>query len=257
MVVGIFTFLLLVVGIASASFLEDEAGISASTHVDSVNLAIAEIAFKNIEKKTASYIIGSIAIDGYDESYDVHVYIDVSGDMVAYYLKSEPASKIIDWINYSGGPMTLEGCKLEDALSKVCNSMFQTLPAVTYFDFRYPTAQKIEIIIDEEKTDNYIFEEKFKINIPSNHAVYNCTWSHAVFKNTGTNSGRDIYLALDGVNLNFFTSYLVDHSWKFWEGVVNLSALLTDMYHEFVLSGHDNEDYESYAGIVLIYSEGQ
>ena len=44
-----------------ASFLEDEAGISAYGQVSSVDLDLAENAFKNVEKKTDEYIIGSVA----------------------------------------------------------------------------------------------------------------------------------------------------------------------------------------------------
>ena len=257
-VIGIFTFLLFFVGFSSASFLEDEAGISARIKVDNVNLSQAETAFKYIEAQTDTYIIGSVAIDGYGESYDVHVYVDVSGDMVAYYLKSEPASKIIDWVNYSGGLMTLEGCKLEDALTKVCNAMLKSLPEVAYYDFRYPSAQKIEIIIDEEKVKDLINEEKFKINISGNHTVINCTWSHAVFKNTTiSNPSPDLGFNLDGVELHFISDNLLNYSWTIWEGVVSLTALLPDIYHEFVITGADDEKWASYSGIVLIYSEGQ
>lgn len=85
-------------GLAGLSFLEDEAGISAYGQVSSANLDLAENAFKNIEKKTSEYIIGSVALPDYGETDDVHVYVDISGWIIAYYRNTEKASKIIDWV---------------------------------------------------------------------------------------------------------------------------------------------------------------
>ena len=50
-----------------AEFLDDEAGISAYGQLGYVDLDLAENAFKNVEQKTTEYIIGSVALDDYDE----------------------------------------------------------------------------------------------------------------------------------------------------------------------------------------------
>ena len=248
-VIGIFMHLLFIAAIASASFLEDEAGISASTHVTNVNLSQAETAFKNIEKKTASYIIGSVAIDGYDESYDVHVYVDASGDMIAYYLKSEPASKIIDWINYTGGPMTLEGCNLEDALTKVCNAMFKNLTEVNYYDFRLPESQNIKIIIDEETVSGLV--ETFNIMIPDSYVVYGQSWSHACYRSRHT-----CQLRIDGNVLNT-NDHGESEYWNIYEGEIPISfVLIPNIYHEVQVAHWDNVGGAiSYGAIVLIYND--
>ena len=238
--------------VSAASFLEDEAGISASINVTGVDLNLAETAFKNMEKKTAAYIIGSVAIDGYDEQYDVHVYVDVSGHLVAYYLKSEPASKIIDWINYAGGPMTLAGCKLEDALTTVCDAMSISLPAVTYYDFRYPGAQQIKIVVDEEHVANT--EEIFRILIPGGHALFNCSWSHAILDTCNTTyTGYFNRFSLNGQIISDHGN--VPNGWNFFEGVIPSIDLTPDVYHEFSIIWNMCSPPQTYAGIVLVYSE--
>ena len=128
-----------------ASFLESEAGISAYGQVSSVDLDLAEDAFKNVEIKTDAYIIGSVALPDYGESDDVHVYVDISGWIIAYYLSEEKASKIIDWVAYYSVP-EITSTKLSDAINIVTLEMLVVPPSITYFDFRYPDATKMMIV---------------------------------------------------------------------------------------------------------------
>ena len=230
--------------VSAASFLEDEAGISASIQVAGVDLSLAETAFKNIEKKTASYIIGSVAIDGYGEDHDVHVYVDSGGHMVAYYLNTEEASKIIDWVNYTGGSMTLAGCKLEDALTKVCVAMFLNLPAVTYFDFRFPNAENIKIIVDEQSGDS---TDTFNLQIPGTFIVYNRAYSHAAVQTGG--GGHNAYVYIDDVLLN----HLSGGGWRIVEGQLDAQQLSPDVSHEIKIVGSWTGN--SYIAIVLQYTE--
>ena len=134
---------------ADSSFLNQEAGISAYGQVNYVDLDLAENAFKYVEKKTSDYIIGAVALDNYDETHDVHVYVDTSNWIIAYYLSTEKPSKIIDWKEYYSS-RTMTGSKLELALSKVVGAMSAFLPDVDYYDFRYPNATNIMIVTDEE-----------------------------------------------------------------------------------------------------------
>lgn len=250
-VIAMVSGLLLLTGTASAvSFLQDEAGISASIKLASANLTLAKNAFKAIERQTAGYIIGSVALAGYEESYDVHVYVDTSGHMVAYYLKSEPASKIIDWRGYISGPMTLAGSNLEDALLKVCNALSISLPAVTYYDFRYPDSQTIKIVTDEALVAG---TDTFKILIPSGHMVYSATWSHGTYRPSGS-STYDSDFMLNGTTLNHFSS--IPTGWQLKEGVIAPASLLLDTQHEFSIQS-DHGDNDAYAAIVLIYQEIQ
>lgn len=232
---------------AGSSFLEAEAGISAFSQVSGVNIDLAESAFKTVEKKTAEYIIGSIALDDYDESDDVHVYVDISGWTVAYYLQEEKASKIIDWKHYLGGEITTT--KLETALGEVCDAMYTYLTYVSYYDFRCPNATKIMIVIDEEIVDNST--ECFRIKVPMAYSVYDRTWSHAI-RDVDTNSTTS-NITIDGVQLNSGNS---GGGWQIWEGDITPAQLYLDVFHEICLyvNGYGSND-PCYVAIMLIYSE--
>lgn len=234
-------------GVSAASFLEEEAGISASVQLAGANLNQAATVFKNIETRTDGYIVGSVTVEGYGEDHDAHVYLDTSGHMVAYYLKTEPASKIIDWVNYTGGPMTLKGSKLEDALTKVCGAMFMTLPAVTYFDFRYPNGQRIKIIMDEKLGDGI---ETFRLFIPGGHAVYSASWSHGI--NDAINYTRTNYLRLNGSNL-FTTGSNLPNGWNTYSGFIGSENIVNEVYHNFEIRSGDGQN--TYSAILLIYRD--
>lgn len=227
-------------GLAGSSFLEEEAGISAYSQVSNVDLDAAEDAFKNVEKKTEDYIIGSVALPDYGESDDVHVYVDINGWMVAYYLKQEKVSKIIDWKHYLCGAITTT--KLETALGKVCDAMYTYLTYVKYYDFRCPNGTKIMIVTDEEAT-RYA-TETFRIMVPSDHPMYSRTWSHAI------SSEGEGNIKIDGATLN---SFGYSGGWQIAEGNITASQLFPDVFHEISL--YHGYRGTSYIAIVLIYSE--
>jgi len=229
-----------------SSFLKEEAGITCYTKVYAVDLIEAERAFKNVEKKTNDYIVGSIGLRGYGESHDVHVYADRTGWIVAYYLAKEPASLIIDWLDYSGGIIT--STKLEDALVKVTNALNVELPYVTYYDFRYPAATKIMIVTDEEFSKG---TETFRLRIPSSYTVYSRSWSHALHSTYDFSFEGNI--KIDGTTLH--SGSAANHRWRIWEGTITPTQLSPNSYHTIsVYNGHSGRG-DSYVGIVLIYSE--
>jgi hypothetical protein len=230
-------------GLAGSSFLEVEAGISAYGQVSSANLDLAENAFKNVEKKTTEYIIGSVALDDYGESDDVHVYVDISGWIIAYYLNEEKASKIIDWVDYHSVP-EITSTKLSDAIDIVSLEMLVPPPDIKYFDFRYPDATKMMIVTDEVNGGT----ETFRIMVPGAYSTYARTWSHAINDNSdyGGASGN---IQIDGVVLHSGSS---NNCLSIWEGDITPTQLFPDLFHEIALSTSKNW---SYVGIMLIYAE--
>ena len=231
----------------SASFLEDEAAISAYGQVSVANLDLAENAFKTVEKKTDQYIVGSVALDDYPESDDVHVYVDISGWIISYYLSGEKVSKIIDWKEYSGGE--IPSSKLEDALIKICAEMYQLISSITYYDFRHPNATHIMIITDEISKNG---TESFRIMVPATHFVYSRTWSHAQHYArccTGSQTGN---IKIDEELLNSGTG--TTSGWKIWGGDITPLQLYPDVFHEVTLY-NPKSNYDSFVGIVIIYVE--
>ena len=233
---------------AGLSFLEQEAGISAYGQVTNVDLDLAENAYKNVEQKTDEYIIGSVALPNYGETDDVHVYVDISGWIVAYYLNEEKASKIIDWVDYYSVP-EITSTKLSDAIDIVTLEMLVLPPAIQYFDFRYPDATKMMIVTDEEFVDGAT--ETFRIMVPGDYSMYNRTWSHAIYDQGGSSTSGNIQI--DGAELH---SGISGEGWQIWEGDITPTQLFPNVFHEISLYHNEyNGDDASYVGIMLIYTE--
>jgi len=235
---------------SGSSFLEEEAGITAYTKVDSVDLSQVKNAFKNIETETDEYVVGSVAIADYREESDVHVYVDTSGWIAAYYLKKEPASKIIDWRHYdtSTGASTT---KLERAMVVVTDALGTAtpLPYTKYCDFRYPDAKRIMIATDEVIERNAT--ESFRIKIPSTFTVYSRSWSHY---GIGTYDVEWVRLKIDGTLIHEGDPDQYPNMWKIWQGSLSPSQLSLGTYHK-ISTGSEDNDYSSYVGIALVYSQ--
>jgi hypothetical protein len=160
------------------AFLEDEAGVSAYVNTSqSIDLSKAESCYRTIEYKCDDYIIGSVELPDLPEDEDVHVYVSADGWIVAYYLKEEPASKIMQWNGYDGSEITTT--KLEDAISKMCTGIeipYQQVKSnIKYYDFSYPDANRLMIIVDRMDVHG---TDTFEFKIPDDYTVYKASWSH-------------------------------------------------------------------------------
>ena len=247
----LFVYLLIcfcLAGYAQASFLDETAGISASTQLYLIDLDSAEKAFKTIESRDMTCIIGLVALDGYDATHDVYVYVTATGKMIAYYLNSEPASKVLDWVGYKGGKMTLEGCKLEDAMNKVCRAVGQKLTNVKYFDYRYPTATTIKLMADMQTGNAH---KKLKYTVPSADSILNASWSSAV-KVTKANARRDSVLSVDGNEVHRHSQPC--EGWQFADDNIDIEIFVEDTSHELdIYNLHLSQ--ESYAAVVLVCAQ--
>lgn len=188
---GIFLF----AGSASAAvdFPASEAGISAYVKAKaSIDLNLAKSAFASIERETADYVIGTVVLSQHTEEQYPHVYVSKDGWIVAYYLKDREASWILSWADYSEGEIT--SIYLSKAAGIVATSAGGTTSGLKYYDFRYPDATKIMIIIESVRgEDNF-----FKVTIPLNFAAYAVEWSHYNIDH-GHDSYDHSYAYLNGV----------------------------------------------------------
>ena len=221
------------------TFLEEEAGISAYTNVGAVDLAKAKTAYRTVERETDEYILGSVALEGYEETEDVHVYVSKEGWMVAYYLKDEPAIKIMDWKGYGGGEITTT--KLETGLLLMCDIIGKPLPDVKYYDFRYPEANKLMIVADAQDREG---TDTFDIKIPSDVTVYERTWSlYAIIRGS---------IVIDGETISTGSGYFY--------GSLTPTQLRPDVFHivSVVSLPSGRYPYSSgkvYVGIALVCRE--
>jgi len=158
------------------NFLEQEAGISAWMNVGkSIDLVKAKTAFKTIEKDTNEYINGSITLPGYTETEDIHAFVHKDGWVVAYYMKTDPAAKIVDWNNYKIDNK-IKGTKLENCIIIVCTAISTATKDIKYYDFRNPDANKMMIMTAKDK--------KMRIKLPIEYVFYERSYSILSYVNS-------------------------------------------------------------------------
>lgn len=228
---------------AEATFPADEAGISAYVNVgQSIDLNKAKAVYRVVEYSTDTYIIGSVGLPNLPTTDDAHVYISRDGWIVAYYLKDEPASKIVQWGSSSSGAN-----KLANAISIVASNLGAGYSTIKYYDFRYPTANKIMIITkmnSASPVSNKDFLDSFEFMIPSTYKIYELSWSFYQFNaNTGGNVAQ---LKVDGNKISEISYGGIRYD-KYQ------SYLSRDEFHKVEISSA----WDSKAGgaIALIYQE--
>lgn len=193
-------------------FFDDEAGISAYFHApDMIDLNKVRPLFSTIELETDQYIIGSIPVSGYPDSFDVHVYVHVDGWILAYYPQSAPASFIFQLLNTDG--LQLKTTILEDILGLVAQAANASFSTPTYYDFRYPNATQMMLIVEAAYSGA---SNSFQIMLPGSFIVYERSFGVNIYANGN-------YL-LDGVSL-------IPGGIRY--GIIPPSQLAPDIFHTF------------------------
>ena len=229
--------------INETTFLEEEAGMSIYINVGHpLDLSDAKPVYRTIEKETSYYIIGSVGVDSLPETEDIHCFVHKDGWIVAYYLKSENISKIIDWNYWSGS--TLTGNKLQAGFTKMGNMLEVDVTNAKYYHFQYPYAKKCMMIIKTQVGDGL---DSFNIKIPQNFSVYERSWSHY----SEYISGSCSHFAIDGNTIDSICYLNIE--WTNYGGLT-AAQLSKNEFHTVSISGR-------YSGklygtcIILAYEE--
>jgi hypothetical protein len=154
----------------------NEAGISAYVNANQgIDLGKARTLFKGVEADTGSYIVGTVELQGHAEEMWPHVWIDKSGWILAYYPKTEPTSRIMQWYGYQRD--VIGTTTLRDTLIQICQKLaigLSNLDAdMHYYHFQHPEATKILIAVDTVSGN-----DTFKFTVPSGITLYDTAWSH-------------------------------------------------------------------------------
>jgi hypothetical protein len=163
-------------GVPSDQFPMNEAGISAYVNANQgIDLGKARTLFKGVEADTGSYVVGTVELPGHTEEMWPHVWIDKSGWILAYYPKTEPMSRIMQWYGYQRDVITTT--TLRDTVMQICQKLGINLPTfdadMHYYHFQHPEATKILIAVDTASGS-----DTFKFTIPYGITLYNAAWSH-------------------------------------------------------------------------------
>lgn len=220
------------------SFLEEEAGISTYTNVEeTINLGLARNAFRTIEYETDEYIIGSVPLPDYPETEDVHSYVHIDGWVVIYYLREEPAAKILDWEGF-GPDEVITGTKLQDGIFVVCDAAGVPIGDIKYYDFKYPNANKMMIIVDALWTYG---EDTLNIMLPSDFVFYERSFSHCI------RNGGYSYLYIDGQRISDLSGTGTHY------GLLSPTQLSPDVFHTVKVTC--SSTFDAFDAIVLVYRE--
>lgn len=163
-------------GTPSDQFPNNEAGISAYVNLErEIDFARARSVFKGIEADEDDYVIGIIELPSVAEDMWPHAYVSKSGWVMAYYPKTEPTSRIMQWAGYQRDVITTTS--LKDTLVIICQKMALDPSKVDtdmhYYHFQYPNATKLLIAVDTTSG-----EDTFKFTIPPKLNLYEASWSH-------------------------------------------------------------------------------
>jgi len=237
--------------------IESEAGISAWFHTPStINLNNVRGSFRTIEIETADYILGSVPVPNYDESesWDVHVYVHKDGWILAYYLAQDPVGKIYDWKAYHNSGRTTISTKLENVIAVIANAAgFPfSIANATYYDFRYPNATHLMLIVDWLYTTTYRGDsDSFQLKLPSSFAYYQQSWSLAHETDCESAFVKSSYW-LNSAKIQELTGY----PWEMAHGILSASQLPPDQYHTIKIEAEVHCIYRhiyAYGGLALVY----
>lgn len=232
------------------AFLEDEAGVSAYVNTSqSIDLSKAELCYRNIEYNCSDYIIGSVELPGLPEDEDVHVYVSADGWIVAYYLKEEPASKIMQWIGYDGGEITTT--KLEDAILEMCTGIEipyqQVKSKIKYYDFSYLDANRLMIIVDRIDVHG---TDTFEFKIPDEYEVYKASWSHCSYDCGASTTSIKKSAEEEWTTINSFGHY--DNGWQVKHGYYEI-WIEPDVFYTVSIGHYEGDGYTGYACIATVF----
>lgn len=208
-----------------AALLDQQAGISAYYRTPgTISLSQVRSQFRTIESETPNYIIGSVAVPNYIEHFDVHVYVDVNGWILAYYPKTDPVAKIVD-IKAESTTST----KLRTVVAIIAGAAGAPISDVTYYDFRYPNATHMLMVGESLSGGN-----DFSIQIPSTYGYFERSWA---IHNLG---GGPAYFTLDGSSQT--STYAADYVYY---GVIAAPQFLPDVAHTITV--------DDYGILVVLY----
>lgn len=159
------------------AFPKDAAGISAWVKLErtvKIDENLSNV-FYRIVNVSASHILGTVEVSDYVKKSYPHVYVDVQGWIIAFFLASEPTASIIKWSGDGDNPRPVISTTLEAALEKVISVLQSPLPKPTFYDFRYPDANAMLILMRVlPAADTKVMYVKF----PSTYKIYQSSFYH-------------------------------------------------------------------------------
>lgn len=228
-------------GTTPTTFPADEAGIAAYVSVgSSVDLNKTYAAYEDVIDTSSTHIIGTVRILNLIGDSVPLVYVGADGWVIAYYPEAEPASRIMQWINYSAP--YINTTTLADAISKMATALgvdYESIKGdIKYYDFRYPEAILMTMIVETAGFS----EDSFNLTIPEMFTLYNASYSHYCYNLWYSNLYVDGIL-ISGISTGITYGYY-NITRDFKKDVPHKVRILTGGYQQYGSHG---------ASTILIY----
>jgi hypothetical protein len=172
-------FLLIMAGTAHATtFPVEDASMAAYVYVPGLSLPDAANAYYHIYDLNNSYIFGNVRVTGLGRTDDIKTYTGADGWVVAYVPRTVSRAQMIQWSGKSIGSNNVElfPTTLEDAIKQIAEATganySEISPNIKYYDFEYPEAENITVILDGGYKD-----ESFSLLLPHEITVYDVSAS--------------------------------------------------------------------------------
>jgi hypothetical protein len=172
-------FLLMMTGTAHATtFPVEDASMAAYVYVPGMSLPDAANAYYHVYDLNNSYILGNVRVTGHARTDDIKTYAGADGWVVAYVPKTVSRAQMIQWKGKSIGTNNVElfPTTLEDAIEQIAvasgANFSEISPNIKYYDFEYPEAENITVILDGGHAD-----ESFSLLLPDEITVYDVSAS--------------------------------------------------------------------------------
>ena len=182
--------------VSTSEFPHNEAGICAYVDMGGpISLSQAETVFSGIEASETDYVVGTVALPNLAEDMWPHVYISSTGWIMAYFPKTEPTSRIVQWIGYQRDKITTTTLRdtLVTTIQKLGLSTATLSSSMSYYHFQFPGATKLLIAVDTtEGTDTFTY------TIPLGLSLYEASWSHYA---SGAHSYDGSHTDIDSVRM--------------------------------------------------------
>lgn len=190
----------------ATTFPVGEAGIAAYVKLNSVDITDLTEAlnyFYQRKKQESTYVIGTMQVENvmglWTPLYSYpHLYIGLDGWVVAYYLKDEEASRIMQWKDYTTG--AINTTTLKDAIDIMAYKIGVSYSdPIKYYDFEFPEANKMTLIAEKAwwEPGGGKSRNSFSVTVPG--VLYEGAYS--LYLRSGVYYNGSINLSVDGATI--------------------------------------------------------
>jgi hypothetical protein len=236
---------------AATTFPKNEAGIAAYVKLaplSQTNFDNARRLLFDSASASSTYMIGIESYNAaeqnqtYKDSIDFHIYLGTNGWLVAYLLKDETPSKIVNW--NAGQPLsnTMLKAVIEDAIQKIGATASSS---IQYYDFFHPEANKMTLVRENLTAETASTTNDFNVTVPG--TLYQASWAINCDEAIGSSYADATTVLLDNSTAGYSAAKPIVY------GNYDLRSFIANIDHKITLKRRSDSNYKTSAATLLIY----